>query len=77
MKNTRVTDKATLDQIPRPNHIAKIGARMTRGMEFAALMNGSRILLAAGESPSHRPVLMPAAVPMKNASMVSVSVMPR
>ena len=38
MKNTSVTASATFDQMPRPNHSAKMGARMTRGIEFAALM---------------------------------------
>jgi hypothetical protein len=38
MKNTSVTASATLLQMPRPNHSAKIGARITRGIELAALM---------------------------------------
>jgi NitT/TauT family transport system permease protein len=29
---------ATFDQMPSPNHTAKIGARITRGIELAALM---------------------------------------
>ena len=37
IKNTSVTASATLLQIPKPNHSAKIGARITRGIEFAAL----------------------------------------
>jgi hypothetical protein len=38
MKNTSVTASATLLQMPRPNHSAKMGARITRGIELAALM---------------------------------------
>ena len=37
-KKTSVMPSATLDQMPRPNHTAKMGARMTRGIEFTALM---------------------------------------
>jgi len=32
------TANATLDQIPKPNHMAKIGAKITRGIELAALI---------------------------------------
>jgi hypothetical protein len=38
MKNTSVTPRATLDQMPRPNHTMKIGARTTRGIAFMAVM---------------------------------------
>ena len=33
-----VTPKTTFDAIPRPNHTAKIGARITRGIAFIPLM---------------------------------------
>ncbi|XQU70277.1 hypothetical protein OJJOAM_003008 [Cupriavidus sp. H18C1] len=77
MKNTSVTASATLDQIPSPNHTAKIGARITRGIEFIALIYGSRMAEAIGLSASHRPTPRPATVPMPNASTVSSSVTPR
>src|SRR5204862_1326472 len=38
MKKTSVTPSATLEAIPSPNHTAKMGARITRGIAFAALM---------------------------------------
>lgn len=38
MKKTSVTPSATFDVMPSPNHTAKIGARITRGIAFAALM---------------------------------------
>ena len=74
MKNTSVTASATLDQIPRPNHSAKMGARMTRGMALAAFRYGSSTAEAKGASASHRPTPMPASVPMPKASSVSISV---
>src|SRR4030095_7295246 len=41
MKKTRVTPRATFEVMPSPNHTAKIGARITRGIAFAALIYGS------------------------------------
>ena len=38
MKNTSVTPNTTFDVMPSPNHTAKIGARITRGIAFIALM---------------------------------------
>jgi hypothetical protein len=38
MKNTSVMPSATLESTPSPNHTAKIGARITRGIAFIALM---------------------------------------
>ena len=38
MKNTSVKPSATLLAMPNPNHMAKMGARITRGMALAALM---------------------------------------
>src|SRR5947209_8339148 len=38
MKNTSVTPKTTFDVTPSPNHTAKIGASITRGMAFIALI---------------------------------------
>src|SRR5256885_3522055 len=64
MKKTSVTPSATLDAMSRPNHTAKIGARITRGIEFSALMYGSSSAEAVGESASHKPTARPSAVPM-------------
>lgn len=77
MKNTSVTASATLDQMPSPNHTPKIGARITRGIELAALMYGSSTAEADGLSASHSPAPRPVAVPMPKASTVSASVTPR
>ena len=74
MKNTSVTPSATLEPMPRPNHTAKMGARMMRGMELKALMYGSRMAEAMGLSASHRPPPRPAPAPMAKAIMVSASV---
>ena len=74
MKNTRVTPSATLEPMPRPNQTAKIGARMMRGIEFRALMYGSRMAEAMGESASHRPQASPPTAPMAKAITVSASV---
>jgi hypothetical protein len=35
-KKTRVTPKATLERMPRPNQRVKMGARTTRGMALRA-----------------------------------------
>ncbi len=43
-------------------------------MEFIALMYGSRIAAAIGDSASHMPITSPATVPSRNASTVSSSV---
>ena len=63
--------------MPSPNHTAKIGARMTRGIAFIALMYGSASVDAVGASASHNPNTRPSAVPIANASSVSISVTPR
>ena len=34
----QIPASATFDQIPSPNHMPKIGARITRGIELAALI---------------------------------------
>ena len=73
-KKTSVTPSATLDQIPRPNHRAKIGAKMRRGIELNAFMNGSVTSARNGFSASQRPTPSPSAVPITNASSVSRSV---
>ena len=77
MKNTSVIPSATFDAMPRPNHTAKIGARMTRGIAFAALMYGSSSVDAAGARPSHSPTQSPSSVPAPKASAVSTSVIAR
>lgn len=74
MKNTSAKPGATFEAIPRPNHSAKIGAEITRGMEWAALMYGSRVRAATGGGASHVPTASPVAVPTTNASTVSSSV---
>jgi hypothetical protein len=74
MKNTSVTPSATLLAMPSPNHTAKMGARITRGIEFSALMYGSSRAAASGLRASHRPSARPSSVPMPNASTVSTSV---
>jgi hypothetical protein len=51
-----------------------MGARITRGMELAAVMYGSNMALALGDKPSHRPQASPDIVPMAKASTVSASV---
>ena len=38
IKKTTVTPRATFDQIPSPNHTAKMGANITRGIALKALM---------------------------------------
>src|SRR5689334_407925 len=77
MKNTSVTPSSTLDMIPSPNHTAKIGARITRGIEFTAMMYGSSRREANGVNASHSPMTSPLAVPIAKASSVSSKVMPR
>ena len=74
MKNTSVKPSATLEAMPSPNQTAKIGARITRGIELAALMYGSKIAAASGDSASHIPTTSPPAVPIANARTVSTSV---
>ena len=71
MKKTSVTPSATFEAGPRPNQTAKIGARMTRGMELKPLMKGSATAAAKGESASQRPTARPATVPITKASTVS------
>ena len=58
MKNTNVTPRTTFDQIPNPNQTAKIGARITRGIEFTAVIYGSSRRAANGVSPNQtrRPI---------------------
>jgi hypothetical protein len=51
-----------------------MGARMTLGMEFMALMQGSKMAAAMGLSASHRPQPRPMSVPMPKASAVYSSV---
>ena len=63
--------------MPRPNHIMKIGARITRGMALAALMNGSSTAMARRASPSQSPAAMPAMVPRAKAISVSAMVTAR
>ena len=77
MKNTSVTPSATLLATPSPNHTAKMGARITRGIEFSALMYGSKIAAASGDSASHRPKPSPSPVPQAKASTVSSKVIQR
>ena len=74
MKKTSVKPSATFEAIPSPNHTAKIGARITRGIELSALIYGSRIAAATGDSASHMPITSPETVPIRNASTVSSSV---
>ena len=50
-----MTRSATLLAVPKPNHTAKIGARMMRGIAFIALTYGSSRALAIGLSASHSP----------------------
>ena len=47
---------------------------MTRGIEFSALMYGSKMAPATGESASHMPMIKPPIVPDTNASTVSSNV---
>ena len=68
MKKTSVTPSATLLAMPRPNQTEKIGARITRGMLLSALMYGSAMRPASGDSASHSPNASPSAVPIANAS---------
>jgi len=77
MKNTSVNPSATFDQMPSPNQTMKIGASTTRGMAFIAVMYGSRMAEALGESPSHNPIASPATEPRMKASAVSWSVTQR
>src|SRR5713101_2098124 len=67
MKNTSVTPRATFDAISSPNQTPKIGARITRGMEFSALMYGSSSDEAVALSASHSPMASPSTVPMTKA----------
>src|SRR5690606_1459091 len=71
MKNTSVNPSATFDHTPRPNQIEKIGARITRGIELAALTYGSKTADAVGLSASHMPIASPPTVPITNAATVS------
>jgi hypothetical protein len=64
MKKTSVTPSATFDRMPRPNHTAKIGARITRGIAFIALMYGSASAEAVGDSASHSPIASPSTLPI-------------
>ena len=77
MKNTRVTPSATFEAMSRPNQTAKMGARITRGMELSALMYGSSSAEASGLSASHSPMPSPSTVPMTKASTVSSRVTQR
>src|SRR5713226_6650937 len=77
MKKTSVIPSATFEAMPSPNQTAKMGARTTRGIAFAALMYGSRSAAAVGLSPSHRPAATPSSVPMANARTVSTKVTAR
>ena len=71
MKKTSVTPKAIFEAGPSPNHTAKIGARITRGMEFKPLMKGSSTAAAVGARASHRPTKSPETVPITKAIRVS------
>ena len=77
MKNTNVMPSMTLDLMSRPNQTAKIGARITRGMEFNAVIYGFSSFAAKSDNASHRPKTRPSAVPMRKARIVSISVTPR
>ena len=77
MKNTSVTPSATFDNTPRPNHTAKIGARITRGIALSAVMYGSAMADAVGVSASHKPIPRPRMLPAANARTVSHNVIAR
>ena len=77
MKKTSVTPSATLERMPSPNQTAKMGARITRGIAFKALMYGSSNVEAAGARPSQSPTPSPSSVPDPKASAVSTKVIAR
>src|SRR5690242_18588186 len=77
MKNTSVKPSTIFDFMPRPNQTAKIGARITRGIELTAMIYGSSSRDANGVSASHKPTTNPAAVPIANAASVSNKVTAR
>ena len=76
-KKTSVTPSATFDQMPRPNHTAKIGAMMRRGIELRPLMKGSKIAAKVSLSASQRPRIKARPQPITKDSSVSSRVMPR
>jgi hypothetical protein len=74
MKNTVTVPKATFEEMPSPNQIVKIGARIRRGIVLSDLMNGSSARLQNVLSPSQRPTTRAIVVPVANARNVSSSV---
>ena len=77
MKNTSVTPSATFDQMPSPNHTAKIGARITRGIAFIGLDVRVEDAPASRRERQPQADARPSTVPITNASTVSSSVTPR
>ena len=71
MKKTSVTPSAIFEAGPSPNHTAKMGAKITRGIELRPLMKGSSTAAAMGARASHSPTKSPDAVPIAKAMRVS------
>ena len=76
MKKTTVTPRATLDQMPSPNHRRNIGASTTRGSAFATRMYGSSSVARSGTPASVNPMATPREPPIANARIASVNVVP-
>src|SRR6478735_9483628 len=77
MKNTSVTPSATLDQMPRPSHSAKIGASTTRGSALIILTYGSNTAATRGWRANQNPISTPPTEPITKASTDSSSVIIR
>src|SRR5262249_1801015 len=77
MKKPTVTPSAPFDQIPRPNHRRKMGARTTRGSAFAIRMYGSSSAARTGTPARANPTITPRTPPITNDSIASVNVVER
>src|SRR3989475_2673165 len=73
-KNTSVTASATFDQMPRPNHNRKIGARTTRGTALSIVMYGSQMRATIGDRARAKPRVMPSNAPATRQRNASSSV---
>src|SRR5665213_1146340 len=74
MKNTSDVEKATLDQMPSPNHSINIGAMTTRGIELNEIIAGESNADELRSSPSQNPPASPSRRPAVNDSNVSSNV---